>query len=262
MTGRIVPAGRIRIGYLSKATQFRLRPGELSLPMISNRLGVAFFPIPKNAGTSVRHALYAIEHGKRFVLEEYPTAKQELATLESQGWVTADDFSTLFALYPPVLFERLDQRGLAGLLKFAIIRHPIDRVLSAYKNRVLFYRELERADFSEYGLPRWLPKQPDINTFIKYLDYYRKLPALKHHTRHQRVFLGPDLAFFDRIFTMQELPAVAAFLSERAGRPVILEKLRDDGPDLPVSSITRQSRRALAIYYDVDYALLGSYFQP
>jgi hypothetical protein len=88
------------------------------------------------------------------------------------------------------------------------------------------------------------------------------MPILAHHTRHQRVFLGPDLAFFDRIFTMQELSAVSAFLSERAGRPVILEKLRSDGPNLPLSAVSRESRRTLSIYYNIDYDLLSSYFQP
>jgi hypothetical protein len=217
--------------------------------MISKCLGVAYFPIPKNAGTSIRYALYELEHGKRYVPEVGPVGPS------GELW-------TLFMHYPARPFEKVDQQELAGLLKFTIIRDPIDRVLSAYKNRVLYYRELETADFSKYGLPRWLPKKPDINTFIKYLDYYRKIPTIGHHTRHQRVFLGPDLAFFDRIFTMQELSGVSAFLSERAGRPVILEKLRSDGPNLPLSVVSRESRRFLSIYYDIDYDLLSSYFQP
>ncbi|SEQ02357.1 Sulfotransferase family protein [Faunimonas pinastri] len=211
------------------------------MPMISERLGMAFFPIPKNAGTSVRYAMFELENGRGFKPESLPDGR----------------LSALFMTCPALPFEQIAQGPVAGLTRFAVVRDPLERVVSAYKNRVLFYRELETADYTRYNLPDWLPRSPDINTFISLLDYYRKMPVMAHHTRHQRVYLGPDLAFFDRLFQMHELPELADFLSERSGRPVALGKLRNDGPQVPLDTVSDESRRRLRRYYDIDYALLG-----
>lgn len=73
--------------------------------------------------------------------------------------------------------------------KFTVVRDPVSRFLSAYTNRVTYYRDMERecaqnpeirSQFDELGLPA----VPDLDVFIDNFEHYVNLsPSIRLHTR-------------------------------------------------------------------------------
>lgn len=203
-----------------------------------------YFPVPKNAGTSLRNCLFEIENGwpyREMIINGKPLELFQL--LGSPGpFQPAPEWS--------------------GFLKIAVVRDPISRLISAYKNRVLFFRQISKADFEIYKVPSSLSKEPDLNTFIEYLPEYRKIPAIAHHTNSQAYFLGDDIGYFDRIFRFEQLQEIETFLSDRINAPVRLPELRTEGPKIKASSLSGEMRLRAIEYYRADYTLLKDYYEP
>jgi hypothetical protein len=145
---------------------------------------------------------------------------------------------------------------LNGLSKIVVVRDPVERLVSVYRNRVRHYREIETADFDALGLPSTLPRAPDFDTFCAHLHQYRKIISINHHSRPQSVYIGSDLGFFDHVFRFERLGDLISYLSDRNGSPVALPRLRMDGLARSEISISERSYDLIAGYYRADYALL------
>jgi hypothetical protein len=71
-------------------------------------------------------------------------------------------------------------------------------------------------------------------------------------------FLGADPLFYDHLFDVAALDCLARFFSERAGRPVVLPRLRADGPVLSEADTAGDDlRRLVAERYEGDYRFLA-----
>ncbi len=213
------------------------------MPFISRKLGIAYFPIPKNCGTSIRHLLYEIEHG-----EEFRPFTRNGRTME------------LWMRYPALPIRDVALAELNGLGKIVVVRDPVERLISVYRNRVGHYREIEAADFDALGLPSTLPRTPDFDTFCEHLPQYRKLVSIHHHTQPQTLYIG-DLQRFDRVFRFEELSELVSYLSDLNGAPVTLPRLRTEGASRAEISISRRSLDLIAGYYRSDYALLREFYR-
>ena len=163
---------------------------------------IAYFPIPKVANTSLRSALRTAVGDDSF----HNTGNRTMS---------------------PLL-----RRRAAGCWKFAVIRDPLARALSGYGNRVMYHRDIERAGVSRalLGL-RGLPVEPDLDTFFVHLRAYMTAnDRVRRHLMLQRRYLGRDLGYFDRIYRIEEMPQLAADLSERLGTEVNIGREQTGGP--------------------------------
>jgi len=203
-----------------------------------------YFPVPKNAGTSLRQCFFEIENGWPY---------REMI-------INGKTIELFHLLATPGPFQPAPEWD--GFLKIAVVRDPISRLISVYKNRVQHYREISTADFTSYNIPTSLPKNPDLNTFIDGLLEYRKIPTIAHHTNTQTHFLGDNIDYYDRIFRFEQLNEIETFLSDRLGNTVKLPKLRAHGPSIESERLSSAMRDKATIYYRSDYNLLEKYYDP
>lgn len=208
------------------------------------KLKLFYFPAPKNGGTSIRDCLFEIENGWRFRPMIIDGRKVGLYNL--------------FGI--PTAFQPAPERP--GFLRFAVVRDPLRRLVSAYADRVLARQGTDSADFAALGIRSDLPKVPDIETFIAELDEYRKIATVAHHTSPQAHFLGPDIGYFHRVFRVEALDELERFLGERAGAPVTLPRRKSDGPKIDPATLSAAARQRITERYAVDYALLRDFYSP
>ena len=208
------------------------------------RLKLFYFPVPKNAGTSVRDCLFEIDNGWHF-----------------RPMIIDGQVIYLYSLFGfPDAFRPAPDRP--GYIRFAVVRDPMRRFLSAYANKVLTAAMVAKSDFIALGVQPDLPKNPDIETFVAHLDEYRRIPSIRHHTDPQHLFLGNDLAHFHRVFRADNLGELERFLSERAGAPITLRRLNGEGPRIDPATLSPAVRRRIVEHYAADYALLARYYTP
>ena len=107
---------------------------------------------------------------------------------------------------------------------FAIVRDPVARLKSAWSNRVrenIFERHGEAQAVKDAGLP----VSPTFSKFVEHLELYRQLSRpVRRHTESYTRYLGDSLARFDRIFRIENMRELEAYLTERAGFEITIPK--------------------------------------
>lgn len=212
---------------------------------------------PKSACTSIKTALFQLENG--FGFRDFLIYGQ-LRTIHDPAFYPAMDYATV---------ERLiAQHNLSpdALVKFTVVRHPVDRLLSAYSNRVLHYGDIE-ADLSRNAEARaaleakGLPVLPDLSTFIRHLVDYRALSRLIWlHTQPQGYFIGKDPGFYTGIFGMKALRDFEQAISDHVGMEFRLPHLQTGGEKISRSALSGDEVKALEDFYRTDFDLYGGYF--
>jgi hypothetical protein len=190
-----------------------------------------FAHIPKCAGTTVEEHLAA-----RFgTLGLIGTSSRYQVSLQHLTW------REIVVLFP--------EAWIAG--SFAVVRHPLDRLVSTYNMRIAqatppFPREISIADFLDW-VERRLPVTPNL---------------LDNHLRPQVDFIGPRT----RLFRLEDgLDAVVAYLDECFGessdlpplshhdfRNTDTEAMFDVSPTLPPGVAERVAR-----LYAADFDAFG-----
>jgi hypothetical protein len=208
---------------------------------------LTYIPIPKNACTSIKHALHEIEFDKRFDadLPEFSDYREHHDYYKKRPHA----FTSVSAL-----------RRQTDTLRFALIRDPVKRLISCYRNRVVDLGDLEssRKKLENEGLPI----NPDLNTFVLNLGQYRHSNnSIEHHSRPQCEFLGGTIDYLDRIFTLSEISELEDML--RSFKPNLkLRQRKTGGTNVTVGDISTEALNAAIEFYKKDYNLLGDYFSP
>lgn len=215
------------------------------MPILFEKLGVAYFAIPKVASTSIKQELYRLETGK-------PFSRQD-----SGG-------QNIHKLFRAKVLRRGDFEACNGLWKFAVFRDPVKRVVSTYSNRVIHHRALERE--RRHRLKVWrlgVSLEPDLDEFCLNIAAYRKLSRqVMHHSRPYSQFVGHDLRRLDAIYRIEELDRLAEDLSSRLGVAVEFPRLQTGGPKFSVSDLSSAALDALIDFTRDDYALLDGLYEP
>jgi hypothetical protein len=212
--------------------------------IVVEKLKLAYFPVPKCACSSVKHALYEIINGEPYV-DRSADQKMYLHKI----YPTWDAFDELRWIYVSEL----------EYTKICIVREPIDRLRSAYTNRVLFHNEINPVAVRHASIDH-LPHKPTLEEFAVNLCEYQNIPSIRHHTLPVTHYLGEDSSRFDRIFNVSSMERFYSYLDDTSGSCVTRFHRQNGGRDIIVEPLSTETRAKIVAYYAKDYSAFGKYF--
>jgi hypothetical protein len=217
------------------------------MPVVLKRYPIAYHATPKVACTSIKLALYHLEYGK-----EFERWRDENGTVRHihNSWQGTPRFTLLST--PESYY------------KFAVVRDPLERFLSAFANRVIQYRELAEENLHDLkGDLAGLKPNPSLSEFIAGLDRYRSASApIRHHTDPQTFFLGRNLSYYNRIFRFTELDQIADTLKDAVGAQIMLPHEQRGGLKISEADLSTNERRRISEFYSEDYLLFVDFYKP
>lgn len=231
------------------------------MPVIFEKYKIAFFNVPKVASTSIKHAFYKLEQGRAFQTEDH--GAKHIHQIYMSGFYngTSKVEKTYEVQYPvsEKIFDVLDDYW-----KFAIVRDPAKRILSAYTNRILHHRDMhEMSHARKRALKHGLTLTPTVNSFLSKIERYRKFShSIKSHTDPIYNYLGTDLSRFDTIYRVNQLPTLASDIATRTGHTFDIPHLQTGGRKINVNSLCQRSYNKLMEFTASEYDFLQNYYTP
>jgi hypothetical protein len=203
---------------------------------------IEYFPIPKCACSSMKLALFQLENG--FPFKDFRC---------SGGHIYIHSF------IPTMPFSMRAHFGDRDTFRFAIIRDPIDRFLSAYTNRVIDKDELS-GDCLARTRSSHLPSRPDIGTFVDlFYEYRSSSESICHHTDPASVFIGSNMAFFNKLIVFSEVSRVSEILHETCKIEIQLPMVQTSSKKLRQSDLTFKQLRKIKSFYEADYRMFKNF---
>jgi hypothetical protein len=210
------------------------------MAMILDTFQLAYYPSPKVACTSLKTALYRLENS-----QDWQDFRIDGKTIYIHDHIPSD------------AFEPLEVQK-SHYFKFAILRDPIDRFLSAYQNRVVDFGELSAEHIASHPELEGLPLSPTISEFVENLERYRSIsPSIRHHTEPQHVFIGSDLSYYDRVFRFEEVQEIPEILYRITGIKFELPHQQKSLAKIKLSDLSKRDIRGIEWFYREDYALVS-----
>ncbi|WP_310620478.1 sulfotransferase family 2 domain-containing protein [Flexibacterium corallicola] len=212
----------------------------MPIPILNT--GAFYYSVPKVASTSIKTALHLFNMGSG-------------ETTKERG---------IHKIYPARIVRPDQPVPLDGTQKIAILRDPLERLLSCYSNKVNSHkylgRKLSNNDVHEdYGLPY----NPKVNLFILQLpEYCLASQPLTHHASSFRWFLGNDLSRFDYIFTMENLGEFKEFFQDLTEQKLELPWLLKVKTKSTVEDLSKRALKAALRFCRHDYEFLKDYYSP
>lgn len=204
---------------------------------------LAYFAVPKVACTTIKTKLFQIENGTDL----------ERLTVNGRPF-------PIHRLYPTRDFADVNHQPLAQYRRFAVVRDPLARFVSAYRNRVLEKNEIANSRHVAELRAQGLPLQPDLTTFITHLRQYFVVRGISHHFSPMTTFLGPDPAYFERIYDISESDQLIGLISSLAGRPV--QPSRHNASEKGGGAQPTPAQQDwIREFYRHDYEIFGRFFR-
>lgn len=191
-----------------------------------------YFPAPKCGSTSLKHAI--LRHNDPAGFE---VGKHEIHNFR--------DYWT-----PPWKFDwsrpwsHMNRRRLNPFLRrFCVVRDPIDKFVSAFRNQAV----------DNCGIAR----REQINEFATSIEQQsRSSEHLRYHFAPMVEFLGTNPAFYDRVFHIKDLADIPCYL----GVPLNIPREETKGPVMSRADLTTEAIEHLRKFYAEDYATFGQFF--
>ena len=208
-----------------------------------------YFAVPKCACTSLKNFAFQVNEGR-----PYNGSEASKTGARIHRHIRSFKFKQ----------NRADAPG--GSWKFALVRHPVDRVISCYESKIIGRdRVLDKVP-GALLVVLGLKRNPTLAEFIRDLGRYRLVSrSLHHHTDPLAVFLGPDPSYFDRVFGLHELDQLAAEINGRAGTSVrIPHSNRSDKKHAKVEpdAVTPAIIERILRRYRADLDQYGAFMKP
>lgn len=206
--------------------------------------GLSFYPVPKCGSSSVKGLFFRLENGF-----SYPN---HTANGRRRYGV--------HKVYPTMSFMQSSRMDQPHHYRFAIIRDPVDRLLSAFSNRVLG-RVVGAADSTaSRSLFLGSDSEPFLARFINELEAYRAQSRdITHHTNPLVHFLGEDPAYFADLYLLSELGRLEQDLSNRLNLPVSIAPTNESVARLSRDALTKAQITRIENFYARDYEVFGHY---
>jgi hypothetical protein len=214
---------------------------------VIHRYRVAYFPIPKNATSSVKRLIYELDAGVPFT-----------ATVQKSLGVS------VHGLYP--------SRGGGGKWRpyfdnyttIAVVRDPIKRLLSAYGNRVIERRVFEKTPEVRRQLQqRGLSLVPELDEFVEQLETYSSVsPHLRAHILPQSTYVG---AIWDRLaikLPIEQVGTLPDLIHQKTGQRVALPHVQAAGPKPSPKLLSDSHFNKVVSMFAADYEMLKDFYRP
>lgn len=198
-------------------------------PVLCQKTRVVYYPAPKNASTTLRGLFFRIDNGREFVPFFLNGLYTDLFTLYRHNQPFA-------ASAPP-----------AGYEKVAVVRDPIARFMANY-------RWLVSARNTDIG------EMPEINDFVSRFENLRARSAkAMFHLMPQTHFLGGDLGYYNKVFKIEDLGQMIAYLASRAGFDLSMPW--ENRTKVATDELSEKSIAKLHDVYRADYKLLAGLYE-
>lgn len=216
------------------------------MPVICEQLRLAYFPVPKVACTSVKSMFFRINN------------RADFARFKADGrGVGIHDIPG----YKGPAYKPHFRKRYAAYERIAVVRDPLQRLVSAYRSKVVRGNLIERDEAARRACAaEGLPSEPDLGGFLLNVAFYAAVSQqVGHHVAPHTNFLGDDMGFYHHVFRIEDVSALADLVSARLGRPEALphenaSQAREDG------AISADARAAALRFCAPDYALLEAYY--
>ncbi|MBK8176660.1 MAG: sulfotransferase family 2 domain-containing protein [Rhodospirillales bacterium] len=206
----------------------------------------AYFPAPKVACTSIKEAIYELEYGRPF-------------TDEFVNGVCVNHVHLIYGTHP---FARAFMDVDPKATKVALVRDPIKRILSAYRNRVVDLKDLSKDTLGVDVIEKSnLLPDPDADFFFTHLKEYMSISnSIDHHFCNVSAFLGEDLTYFDKVFRFEEFSEFKAFFSRLAERDVRFPHSKKSQFYVEFDSLSPRARDSIREHVHAEYRYLKGYY--
>ena len=203
-----------------------------SYGIFKNKKGktLVFYPCPKNANSSTKLFLakhMGLENNFVFVGDRIPRYKQKNSDFKKKNLInflpTKQPFEKTISDY-----------------KCCIVRDPIKRFISSYKNRILYHRD---KDFNNYSIDRILEELENKN--------FKNL-----HFLPQSYFLGNDLNYFDFFCNVNQIIFFKDYINNFFEKNINFPQIQTGGSEFSVTISKNQINKIKKIYLS-DYNLIN-----
>lgn len=206
--------------------------------------GFLYAPIQKVACSSI----------KASIIEHFCSTKK-IKRLEPKHKLVHKYFWSQPQFWIPV--ETLTR---SGLFKFCVVRDPVDRFISGYRNRILDNEDLI-AGRTRAGNGGDLPKFPDIDFFALHLaEYCAANDRIDWHFRPQADIIGAPAAF-DRIYDISDIEKLYSDLKANCGVTLTAQRQNVSRAPEP-TQLSAPARQAVKAFYAADYDAFAQAIRP
>lgn len=234
------------------------------MAIVSPTLGVVYFDITKIASSSLKILFWEIENGRPYPSENKfrRVAQRWRARLLPGDSAKPKSLHNDFDWLKTRPFDPGAGAG-EGFHSFTVVRDPMMRLLSAWKDKVnrrqFAKRPAEIRQLRRVGLPL----DPSFGAFIDNFEAYCEIsrPARIHSTQYAW-HLGQDLSFFDSVHRLEQIDALLMHFSEQLGRPVSLPQSNVARKEHRSSTLTDPQLDRLTEITAPDYSLLDGLYDP
>ena len=191
---------------------------------------LVYYPCPKNANTSAK--MFFAKHlnvDKHFLFlgDEIPQLEQTPEQFRGKK-----DIIGIIPSKQP--FEKINVD-----IKCCIVRDPIKRFISAYKNRILYHHDIQ---FKDHSVDMILEKLENNNFENK-------------HFLPQVYFLGEDLSYYTFWSTTEDLSFFVEQVNDFFSRKINFPKIQIGGSDIKIK-LTKSQISKIEKIYAKDFKLI------
>lgn len=227
------------------------------MAIVSHPLKLVYFDIPKVACTSLKTLLWELEHGRPLRNTAPRRAINRLLPREARIPTRIHDIDG----YRTWSFARTDIAALPqDYDRITVLRDPIARLVSAWSNKAsdaVFAARDEFEDLRNEGLST----QPSFSEFLADFERYKAVSRpVRVHNHPYAWHLGPDLAFYQHVFKIEDIGALDAYLSARAGRPMAIPRANRSSAARTAPVMTPTDIERIVALTQSEYDWLGTLY--
>jgi hypothetical protein len=245
-----------------------MRPEELppnkTATYVLPRWKVVYVSVPKAACTSLKWLIADLqgEDPDRFYAALTREVGREMTIHRRRRWQRTP---MLHKLSPEELAEIAPERG---WFLFTVVRHPTERLWSAWQSKFLL-REPKWVD--RFAHEPWFPRVPettqdvieDFQRFVRSLaDDPKQLVMRDRHFRRQAELVAPDRTPYTRIYKTQEIPELLrdldVHLRNQGWEGSLRLEARNETPLRPLPSMfSSETTNGILAVYGEDFEQFG-----
>lgn len=197
---------------------------------------LVYYPVAKNANSSVK--LFLIKHlGLENKFYNLDNDLPRYLQTEEVHKKYKDKRDIIHFLPSYTKFQKIEVD-----IKCCLVRDPIKRFISAYKNRILYHQDIA---FKNHSIDLVIEKLEN-NIFEN------------RHFLPQNYWLGNDLKYFDIIANTSDVSLFVKKINSFFQKEIIFPRLQLGGGKFEISLDTNQNKKIKKIYQD-DYDLIKDF---